>query len=273
MARWACLGGFLECHDWPVAMEHDTPAGGSERRRVRSDALVNAERVLAAAVTAVLREGSQVPMGTIAAEAGVGIGTLYRRYPNREALLEALTLRAFRLVLQCAENAENRGEPGLATLSSFLDCVIGHADQLVLPLHGGPVPAAAETLAARSSVHQAIQRILDRGRRDGTIRADVTARDIIVLGALLAQQLPNDEGSDEAPGRLKVFFLDGLAPPARRKSAPQRRSHGIVRNEDLDLSERSRGSCSGTKWEQSAARRSPVMKAAPFGVPTPVIVS
>jgi AcrR family transcriptional regulator len=37
------------------------------------------------AVTAVLREGRQVPMGSIAADAGVGIGTLYRRYPNREA--------------------------------------------------------------------------------------------------------------------------------------------------------------------------------------------
>ena len=193
-------------------MKHDTPAGGSEQRRVRSDALANRERVLAAAVTAILREGRHVPMGTIAAEAGVGIGTLYRRYPNRDALLEALTLRAFRLVLQCAENAESRGEPGLAALSSFLDCVISHADQLVLPLHGGPIPTAAETLAARSSVHQALARILDRGQRDGTIRADATTRDIIALTALLAQQLPHDNGSDQAPRRLKAFFLDGLAP-------------------------------------------------------------
>jgi hypothetical protein len=85
---------------------------------------------------------------------------------------------------------------------------------MVLPLHGGPIPADAETLAARSSVHQALQRILDRGRRDGTIRADATTRDIIALTALLAQPL-NNRGSDEAPRRLKAFFLDGLAPPAR----------------------------------------------------------
>jgi AcrR family transcriptional regulator len=196
-------------------MEHDTPVRGSGRRRVRSDALANQERVLAAAVTAVLREGRQVPMSTIAADAGVGIGTLYRRYPDREALLEALTLRAFRLVLECADNAENLNETGLGTLSSFLDCVISHADQLILPLHGGPVPAAAETLAARSAVHQALQRILDRGRRDGTIRADVTTRDIIVLTALLAQQLPGNRRPDQAPRRLKAFFLDGLTPPAR----------------------------------------------------------
>jgi AcrR family transcriptional regulator len=196
-------------------MKHDTPAGGSEQRRVRSDALANRERVLAAAVTAILREGRHVPMGTIAADAGVGIGTLYRRYPKREALLEALTLRAFRLVLECAENAENLHQPGRATLSSYLDAVISHADQLVLPLHGGPIPTATETLAARSSVHQALQRILDRGQRDGTIRADATTRDIITLTALLAQRLPNDNGPDQAPRRLKAFFLDGLAPPAR----------------------------------------------------------
>ena len=196
-------------------MEHHTPVRGIGRRRVRSDALANQERVLAAAVTAVLREGPQVPMRTIAAAAGVGIGTLYRRYPNREALLEALTLRAFRLVLECAENAENLSEPGLVTLSSFLDCVISHADQLILPLHGGPIPVDPETLAARSTVHQALQRILDRGWRDGTIRADVTARDVIVLTALLAQQLPDNRGPDQAPRRLKAFFLDGLAPPPR----------------------------------------------------------
>jgi AcrR family transcriptional regulator len=196
-------------------MEHDTPRRGGEKRRVRSDAQANRERVLAAAVTAVLREGRQVPMGTIAADAGVGIATLYRRYPNREALLEALTLRAFHLVLQCAEDAESRNEPGLATLSSFLDCVIGHADQLVLPLHGGPIPTAAGTLAARSSVHQAIQRILESGRRDGTIRADATARDIIVLTALLAQPLPHNPDPDQTLRRLKAFFLDGLAPPVR----------------------------------------------------------
>jgi hypothetical protein len=69
--------------------------------------------------------------------------------------------------------------------------------------------------AARHAVHQALQRILDRGRRDATIRADVTTRDIIVLTALLAQQLPNNRGPDQAPRRLKAFFLDGLAPAAR----------------------------------------------------------
>lgn len=193
-----------------MVRESDVPARLARRRRTRSDALANSERVLAAAVTAILREGRQVPMATIAAEAGVGIGTLYRRYPSREALLEALTMRSFQLVLECAKGTEELDGPGLAAVSSFLDCVISHRDELVLPLHGGPVPADPDTLAARTSVHQALERLLDRGRSDGSIRMDATTRDVIVLGAMLAQVPDNPDGS-QASRQLKAIFLDGLA--------------------------------------------------------------
>jgi AcrR family transcriptional regulator len=200
-----------------MVRETDVPARRGRRRRIRSDALANSERVLAAAVTAVLREGHQVPMATIAAEAGVGIGTLYRRYPSRDALLEALTLRSFLLVLQCAERAGDQDGPGLAAVSSFLDGVISYRDELVLPLHGGPVPAAPDTLAARTAVHQALESLLDRGRADGSIRADAVTRDVILLGAMLAQLPDNPDGS-QASRRLKTIFLDGFA--ATRPTPP-----------------------------------------------------
>ena len=70
----------------------DTQQAG---RALRSDAAANRERILAAATTAVRRDGERVPMATIAEAAGVGIGTLYRHYPTRPALLAALTLRSF----------------------------------------------------------------------------------------------------------------------------------------------------------------------------------
>ena len=77
----------------------------TDARRPRSDAAANRERILAAATIAVRRDGEKVPMATIAEEAGVGIGTLYRHYPTRPALLAALTLRSFQLVLQHARAA------------------------------------------------------------------------------------------------------------------------------------------------------------------------
>jgi AcrR family transcriptional regulator len=61
---------------------------GRPARSLRRDALANQEKVLTAALRVFLREGRHVPMAEIAAEAGVGVGTLYRRYPNRDALLE-----------------------------------------------------------------------------------------------------------------------------------------------------------------------------------------
>src|SRR6202034_2199557 len=78
---------------------------GRGRRRLRRDAAANRDRVLAAAAAAVRREGAGVPLATIAADAGVGVGTLYRRYPSRQALLAALTHRSFQLVVGAAQRA------------------------------------------------------------------------------------------------------------------------------------------------------------------------
>src|SRR3954449_4544689 len=86
------------------------------RRELRADAAANRDRVLAAAAIAVRRDGEAVPMATIAAEAGVGIATLYRSYPSREALLGALTERSFRLVLEAAQHAENTGSTAIESL-------------------------------------------------------------------------------------------------------------------------------------------------------------
>jgi AcrR family transcriptional regulator len=155
-----------------------------------------------------------VPLATIAADAGVGVGTLYRRYPSREALLTALTLRSFRLVLDAAQNAANSTGRGIDALRSFIDQTIEHGPELVLPMHGGPVPLDEVTVALRSEVHATLEKVLRRGRRDGSIRADATAFDIIVFGALLAQPLPHVLDWRSAARRQARIYLDGLASEA-----------------------------------------------------------
>jgi AcrR family transcriptional regulator len=190
----------------------------SERRELRRDAAANRDRVLAAAAAAIRREGTGVPIATIAADAGVGVGTLYRRYPSREDLLAALTLRSFRLVLDAAQRAAECTDSGIDALRGFIEQTIEHGPELVLPMHGGPVPLDEDTVALRSEVHATIEKVLRRGRQDGTIRADVTAFDVIVFGALLAQPLPHVADWRSAARRQAKIYFDGLATKVTVKS-------------------------------------------------------
>jgi AcrR family transcriptional regulator len=179
-------------------------------QRLRSDAAANRERILAAATIAVRRDGEKVPMATIAEEAGVGIGTVYRHYPTRSALLAALTLRSFHLVLEHARTAAQSDGPAPTALTRFLEQTIAARDEFVLPLHGGPVIHDEKIVALQSEIRNLLEQVLARGRRDGTIRPDATPIDIIITGAMLAQPLPHTGDWDQLARRQARIFIAGL---------------------------------------------------------------
>jgi AcrR family transcriptional regulator len=165
-----------------------------------------------AAIAAVHRAGTRVPMATIAADAGVGIGTLYRHFPTREQLLADLTHRSFEQVLANAHTAEH-ASTGLDALRRFIQAAIDQRNDLVLPLHGGPPATAPPTLATRQQVHHAITRMIERGHHDGTIQREITARDIITLGSMLAQPRQPDSEWEATCARLLDTYLSGLSIP------------------------------------------------------------
>jgi AcrR family transcriptional regulator len=191
----------------PDAHTHAQPVAP----RLRSDAAANRQRILAAATVAVRRDGEKVPMATIAEEAGVGIGTLYRHYPTRPALLAALTLGSFNLVLDHARAAAQSDEPVCAVLAQFLEQTIAARNQFVLPLHGGPVIHDERIVALQSEIRTLLAQILARGRRDQTIRPDALPNDIILTGAMLAQPLPHVADWDRLARRQARIFIAGLA--------------------------------------------------------------
>jgi AcrR family transcriptional regulator len=196
-----------------------TGDGISERRAIaskrrpreqRSDAARNHEALVRAATAAVQRDGPHVAMAAIAADAGVGIGTLYRHFRTREDLLNFLAHRSFEQVLANVQAAERDGTTASDALRRFIEAAIAQRNELVLPLHGGPPATAPETLAVRDQVRRAVQRIIERGGTDGTISRDVTPRDVVAFGAMLAQPRQPDPEWDATCRRLLTTYLNGL---------------------------------------------------------------
>src|SRR6201996_7169851 len=126
-------------------------------REPRSDATRNRQTLVRAATEAVHREGAGVPMATIAADAGVGIGTLYRHFPTREDLLSYLTHASFEQVLANARAADSSSTNPARAPQQFIEAAISQRNQLVLPLHGGPPLTLPATRIVREHVHQVIQ--------------------------------------------------------------------------------------------------------------------
>ncbi|TDD96445.1 TetR/AcrR family transcriptional regulator [Actinomadura rubrisoli] len=188
-----------------------SPGPRRTRRRPRRDSEVNRERLLAAAISAMLREGRNVPLATIAAEAGVGVATLYRKYADRQALMHEIEHRAYGLLVHILEEIEELGCPGREAVGEYLTRCLEVGDQLVLPLHGAPPLMTAEAVRARQTINRHLDAFLDRGRSDGTIRAEVNATDVIVFTALITQPLSYGPSWPRMAGRQIAIFLNALA--------------------------------------------------------------
>ncbi len=87
------------------------PSPQPRRRAVRRDALVNREKILRAAADAMAQQGLNVPLADIAKAAGVGVGTFYRGFPDRTALLHALEHRSYDMLIDILDRIENPGRP------------------------------------------------------------------------------------------------------------------------------------------------------------------
>lgn len=185
----------------------------SGARELRADALQNRERLAAAAVVAIHRDGVHVPMATIAADAGVGVGTLYRHFPTRDVLLDELTRRSFQRMVDHLTEADSAAGTATEALRQFLTAVIVDRHDMLLPSTGGPAVQTDRTREVQSALHAAIRQLLQRGVRDGTIQRQVDVGDVAWLGATLAQPGRVEAGWDEISLRLLDTYLAGLSVP------------------------------------------------------------
>jgi AcrR family transcriptional regulator len=180
-------------------------------RPLRADAQRNRDRLLEVAVRAFSTEGPEVTLEAVAKEAGVGIGTLYRHFPTREALVEA-AYRSELLRLCAAADELVADEPGDVALRTWMDRFVdymttkrGMADALRAVIASGLNPYAE----SRDRLLAAIGTLLRAGIEARTVRSDVEAADVLasLTGVSLAAGEP---AKREQAGRMLDLLMDGL---------------------------------------------------------------
>ena len=183
-------------------------------KRVRSDAQQNRDDLLAAAVRAFAKD-PLAPLEGIARDAGVGIGTLYRHYPTREALVEAAYRTEIKKLCDLAPGLLRRHPPDVA-LERFLDRFVDHMESkrgMIEAIRAVIASAGTAENESLAMVTAAITPLVEAGKEQGLLRADVTVRDFVIAKGAVAMARP------ENARRLAHLLMDGLrAHPKSRRS-------------------------------------------------------
>lgn len=185
----------------------EEPRPRADDPRLRADARQNQERLLVVAAEAMAREGSAASLKAIAQEAGVGIGTLYRRFPTREALVEAVYRSEVARLCDAAPELLTELSPLAALrvwMQRFVDFMAtkhAMADALKVVL-----ASEDDRMRTRFLLRDALAVLLDAGVADGVVRRGLDPYDVLMgLGGVTLIA----EGPESAV-RLLDMLIDGL---------------------------------------------------------------
>jgi AcrR family transcriptional regulator len=179
-------------------------------RPMRADARRNVDAVLRAAMTIFAEAGVDAPIRTIAAEAGVGVGTLYRHFPQRSDLIKAIIQREVDICVDAAATLGATQEPGeaLASWAQRLVDLVATKRGLGPALHSGDAAYQSLPNYVLGQLTPALRGLLDAAAAAGEVRADVDARELLLAALRLAA--PASDGAPEEARRMVALLVDGL---------------------------------------------------------------
>ncbi len=185
---------------------------GVNLRPLRKDAEVNRMKVLDSARELFARYGLQTTLDEIAIHAGVGVGTVYRRFANKEALVEALFEQRVQAIVDLA-NDSLKSEDSWAGFVYFLKRLMSMeaADKGLRELVHRNDRGGDRVQRLKQQIEAPVRRLVDRAKRDGYLRADFSATDIVILTAMVGTA--DEYCANVGKGiweRYLVFLLDGL---------------------------------------------------------------
>jgi len=187
-----------------------------QERPLRADARRNRERVLAAARDVLAEHGLDAQMDQIAAAAGVGVGTVYRHFPTKEALVAALVADRWRSLAEQAGPAFE-ADDAWAGLHDFLwRCARLQLENRAWAELTAGGPLASEGEDEHRELLDVTQRLVDRAREAGAVRDDLTGRDIgmLMCGTCSVMRTTGGHDGDRSWERFLELALEGLRPRA-----------------------------------------------------------
>jgi AcrR family transcriptional regulator len=189
-----------------------TTSDGATRRPLRRDAERNRRRILDAARKLVAQRGLAISHDEIARAAEVAVGTVYRRFPDKESLVEALYADRLDEVVAAAEAARDLPDPWQALVAFMTDTLEKQADNRGLgDLAYGTARAMKLSTQARERVAPVVDDIVRRARAAGVVRAGVGATDLAFVPIMVGAVMESARGiDDDLWRRMLVLLLDGF---------------------------------------------------------------
>jgi AcrR family transcriptional regulator len=201
----------------------EQPGEPGAASRMRADARRNLDRILSAARDAFVEQGPDAPLDGIARRAGVGIATLYRRFPERQALARAVALDLWARVVEETQRALAEEPDAFRALSRYMHRALDLRIGAVMPLvaSDGPTDDELRLAAARSA--ESVQGLVAAAQAEGTLRPDVSSGDTGLLLIRLSRPLPGPfpRALDEALAHRHLgLLLDGLRAESAGAAGP-----------------------------------------------------
>ncbi len=201
-----CQGGQKEGEEGSAQGDSATPCG---HLAMRADARRNRAQILVAAEICFAEQGIGVPIDDIARRACVGVGTVYRHFPTKEALAEAVVVTRVEKLVEEAKSLAASDDPGAAFfgfLRSMSEASLAKRD-LMDALSGAGIEVKERLGSTKDELAAAMQNLLRRAKQAGAVRADVDLDDLfgLVMGACSSAQ-----GDASSQARMLSIVCDGL---------------------------------------------------------------
>ena len=193
-----------------------------DERPLRADARRNREKVLTAARAVFSEHGRDAQIDDVARRAGVGVGTVYRHFPTKEALIEALMVAAFESIAAHAQAALEVEDPWEA-FSSVLwrGAEIMSADRALSEVFAS-IPGAMESaMPTVGGLQESMGRLIARAQEAGVLRADAVLDDVPMLMCGIGSATKKEHRCQEAWRRHLSIVLDGLRATAATRPLPR----------------------------------------------------